>query len=252
MGCDPHWVEQPIEVEDLQALTWFRGNGRAPGFESDSEYFAYRKAERTAAVAALSDEDKRKMLAWVTGIGETAYKNIAISSDEDNADGIRIERSVLYGGNGEKLPFVKLTPANPDGGRICLALSADGKDGLDRAEIRAMLDDGVTVVSGDLFLTGESGGCVRNIEGSDTDNRYFTTFNYTTDALRAQDAAMLIRAAACALALCGGVTAASLESAALALEGDAAYYREFFLPGICAAGGLPGCLALAKCEITEF
>ena len=271
MGCDPHWVEQPIEVEDLQALTWFRGNGRAPGFESDGEYFAYRKAERTAAIAALSDEDKRKMLAWVTGIGETAYKKIAISSDEDNADGIRIERSVLYGGNGEKLPFVKLTPANADGGRICLALSADGKDGLDRAEIRAMLDDGVTVVSGDLFLTGESGGCVRNIEGSDTENRYFTTFNYTTDALRAQDAAMLIRAAAdlggeltvwadgcaaraaaCALALCGVVTAASLESAALALEGDAAYYREFFLPGICAAGGLPGCLALAKCEITEF
>lgn len=269
MGCDPGWAEQPIEVEDLQALTWFRGNGHAPGFENDDEYFAFHKAERAAKIAALSGDEKRKMFGWITGIGSADYKRIPISAEE-NGD-VRIERSVLCGENGEKLPFVTLTPKNWDGRRVCLALSADGKDCLDRAEVRKMLDDGVTAVSGDLFLTGEFEGTVRNITGSDYDNRYFTTFNYTVDALRAQDAALLIhaaaeisgeltvwadgcaaRAAACALALCDGVTSAQLEGAALALEGDEAYYRDFFLPGICAVGGLTGCLDLAKCAVTKF
>ncbi len=269
MGCDPGWVEQPIEIEDLQALTWFRGNDHAPGFENDDEYFAFRKAERAAKIAALPDDEKRRMLGWITGIGTTGYKLIPISGEE-NGD-VTIDRSVIFGKNGEKLPFVKLTPKNWDSRRVCLALGSGGKDCLDNAAVQKMLDDGVTVVSGDLFMTGEFEGTVRTIAGSDGDNRYFTTFNYTTDALRSQDAALLIeaaaeiggeltvwadgcaaRAAACALALCGGVKSAQLEGAALALEGDEAYYSDFFIPGICTVGGLPGCIALAKCVVEKF
>ncbi len=267
MGYDPNWIEQPIEVEDLQALTWFRGNGHAPGFNNDDEYFAYKKAERTAALATLSAEEKRKMLGWVTGIRESSGKRIGISSEK--VGDIRVEKSVIYGENGEKLPFVQLIPDSWDGRRVCLVLGADGKNVLDSADVREMLADGVMTVSGDVFLTGEFAGAVRNLAGSDYDNRYFTTFNYTDAAFRVQDAALLIRTAGtfgevltvraegcaarwtvCALALCDGVTSAKLERAALAEDTD--YFRDFFIPGICAAGGFAGCLALAKCPVEDL
>ncbi len=264
MGYDPNWIEQPIEVEDLQALTWFRGNGHAPGFDNDDEYFAYKKAERAAALASMSDEEKRKILGWVTGVRADSGKRIRISSEKTG--NIRIEKSVIYGENGEKLPFVQLIPDSWDGRRVCLVLGEDGKNCLDSADVQKMLADGVMAVSGDVFLTGEFAGAVRNIAGSDSDNRYFTTFNYTDDAFRVQDAALLIRTAktlgeeltvraegcaarwaVCALALCDGVTSAKLDRAALAEDTD--YFRDFFIPGICAAGGFAGCLALAKCPV---
>ena len=267
MGCDPEWVEQPIEVDDLSALTWFNGNGHAPGFDNDDEYFAWKKAERTAALTTLSDEEKRKMLGWVTGIGTDSGKRIKISSEKTGD--IRIEKSVIYGEKGEKLPFVQLIPDSWDGRRVCLILGQNGKTVLEGADAQKLLADGVMVVSGDVFLTGEFAGTSRNIAGSDSDNRYFTTFNYTTNALRAQDTALLIRTAktfgaeltvqaegcaarwaVCALALCGGVTSAGLDRALLADDTD--YFREFFLPGICAAGGFAEFLALAKCPVEEL
>ncbi len=269
MGKELYWNEQLIEVEDLGALTWFRGNGKAPGFENDEEYFVYRKEERRAAVAALSDEEKRKMLAWITGVRPNSSHLILLNEEEQ--DGITFTRCVVYGENGEKLPYIRLTPANWDGRRVCLALSSEGKECLEREEFRQMLADGIALVSGDLFMTGEFAGCTMDIAGSDSDNNYFTTFNYTADALRIQDASLLIRTAAdfgteltvwadgcaaravaCALPLCGGMKKARLESAALELDGDDVYYSEFFVPGICTVGGLEGCLKLAPCEIELF
>ncbi len=269
MGEDPHWTEQPIVTEDLQDFTWFRGNGKAPGFADDEAYFAAWKAERTASVAALDDAGKRKMVGWVTGIGRNTLKQIAVSAEE--TDGIRIAGSVICGDKGEKLPFVQLTPENWDGKRVCLALGGEGKDCLDKAPVRKMLEDGMAVVSGDLFLTGEYAGCERYVAGSEYDNRFFTTFLYTDDALRAQDAALLMdaaagigesvtvwadgcaaRAAVCALALRTDVKRAFLDSAALALEGDAAYHENFRMPGICTVGGLKGCLALVSCPVELF
>ena len=125
MGKDPFWEEQPIEVEDPGALTWFRGNGHAPGIADDEAFFNCHKAERTARTAALSDNEKRKMLAWITGIRKNRYRMIPISAEEK--DGVTISRCVLFGDRGEKLPFVKLTPAGWDGNRVCLALGAEGK-----------------------------------------------------------------------------------------------------------------------------
>lgn len=269
MGTDPYWNEQPIETDDLLDLTWFRGQGHAPGFENDAEYFAFRKAERTAKTADLSDVEKRKMLGWITGIREDRSKYIRISADETEDE--TVERGILFGNHGEKLPLVRIIPENWDGKRVCLMLGADGKDCLANAEASAMRKAGIAVVAGDLFLTGEFAGCTRVIDGNETDNRYFTTFNYTDDALRTQDAARMLRyaaeigeeltvwadgraarAAACALALCGGVKSAKLEGSALDLSADDEYYREFFIPGICNVGGIAGCLALSMCEVETF
>ena len=74
MGKDIDWQEQPIEVADLQDLTWFRGEGHAPGFNNDEEFFQARKAETIQLTANLSKEDRMKMLSWVTGIsGQKAF-----------------------------------------------------------------------------------------------------------------------------------------------------------------------------------
>ena len=276
MGKELNWTEQPIETGDLMDLTWFRGEGHAPGFGNDEEYFEAHKAELTARIAALPDDEKRRMLAWVTGIRENHYHQIQISLD--TAEGVTIERSVIFGENGEKLPFVKLTPAGGDGKRVCLALSWFGKACLDRPAVQAMLDDGITVVCGDLFQTGESVGCDQVVSPAHSDSPYFynnihhTTFNYTTDTLRVQDASLLLQvaadmggeltvwaegfgaqAAACVLALRGGVRSARLEGDALAsLKEPSDYYDDFFLPGICAMGGIETCLALASCPIEIF
>jgi len=269
MGKDPHWTEQPVTVEGLQDLTWFRGDGKAPGFADDDEYFAFRRTERRQMTDALPDAEKRKMLGWITGIGQNSAKQIAISAEEEN--GSRITGSVIFGEKGEKLPFVQLIPGNWDGKRVCLALSGAGKACLAAEPLRKMLDDGVAVVSGDLFRTGEMAECERVIAGSEYDNRFFTTFLYPDDALRAQDAALLMdaaagigkeltvraegcaaRAAVCALALRSDVKEAVLEGDALALEGDEAYLKSFPLPGICTIGGLAGCLQLVSCPVTLF
>lgn len=275
MGKEMNWTEQPIETGDLQDLTWFRGEGRAPGFANDEEYFNTHKTELAARIAALPNGEKRKMLAWVTGIRKNHYHPIAIS--EETAEGVSIKRSVIFGENGEKLPFVRLTPAGGDGKRVCLALSWLGKKCLDHPDVQAMLAEGITVVSGDMFLTGESVGCEQEVSLADKGSPYYnnnyhrTTFNDTVEALRVQDASLLLqvaadmggeltvwaegfgaRAAACVLALYDGVKSAKLEASALDMESQEAYYDDFYIPGICAMGGIQGCLALATCPIETF
>ena len=241
MGRELFWNEQPIELEDTSILTWFNGEGHAPGFNNDEEFFAFHKAERIARIASLSEEKQ---------------------------DGVTVSRTVIVGEYGEKLPFVKLTPDNWDKKRVCLFLSGEGKDCLDSEEVRRALAEGIMAVSGDLFLTGETAEYADKINEKGT---HYTTFNSTIHTLRAQDASLLLtvsralgeeltvtasgcaaRAAAAALALSDEVTLARLEGAALELSGDEAYYKDCFIPGICALGGLEGCLALASCDIVRF
>ena len=137
--------------------------------------------------------------------------------------------------------------------------------------LQKMLADGTALISADLYLTGEFADCVQVDAVNDANNRYFTTFHDTTDACRVQDTARLIcyaktlgkdvivrasgcgaRAAACALALCDGVSSAELEKTAISLTSDDTYYNEFMIPGICALGGLSACLGLAKCPISLY
>ena len=269
MGCDPHWEEQDIETGDLSGYTWFCGAGHAPGISSDEEFFAAHKAERLSAVGALSDDEKRRMLTWMTGLRCTDSRVITLSQTEE--DGIGFRRGVLVGCHGEKLPLLTLIPDGWDGKCICVALSPDGKDILASDALQKRLADGTALVSGDLYLTGESADCTQMDEGNDANNRYFTTFHNTTAANRTQDAVRLIRyaaslgtevtvyavgsaacCAACALALCDGVSAAQLENAPLHPADDAALYRTCFIPGLGLLGGPRGCLALARCPVTQF
>lgn len=266
MGKELLWAEQPIHVEDPLELTWY---GVADGFleaekEQDNAFFAAHKAERIAAAAALPLEEKRKLLRWITGAKDSA----PVTADGD-VTGI-LEKNVLLGSRGEQVPFIRLTPENWDGKRVCLALG-EGKDCVEHPRVREMLESGVCVLSGDLFLTGEYADASVKILGGEVGECYYTTFHYTPEAFRVQDAVKLwklartmgaecslwaegtgARAAAIALPLMDGIASAELEDAALQLPDDGAYMERCFLPGIRVLGGIEGCLAMAECEVKRF
>jgi hypothetical protein len=268
LGTDPHWEEQPIDVEDLQTLIWFRGKSRAPGFSSDEAFFSAHRDELTRRVSTLNQADRRKMLAWITGVRPREL--MTADPTRVQLEGVLLEHDVAMTDGGVQLPLIRLIPADWDGQRVCLALGED-KGCVDKPAVRQMLQQGVAVLSGDLFLLGEMSR--RKITPSPDPQgvRYHTTFHYTTDAYRIQDVALLwqaarrmaptctlwaegaaARAAACALPLLPQVQHAWLDEDALDLQGDAAYFKHFFVPGIMLVGGIEGCLQLSDCPITRF
>ena len=250
-------------------MVWFKDGEKAPGLAGDDEYFTTHKAELTARVASLPTAEKKKMLSWITGIDGRDYA--VADGDICEADGVTVEKNILTSVRDEQIPWVRLTPKDWDGKRICLALSGTGKACVERPEIQAMLEDGVAVVSGDLFLTGEFGDAKPAVLGTYNAERYFTTFHYTTAAHQTQDVALLwrltasmaeeatlwaegtsARAAACALPLLEGVSKAALEEKALELVTDRDYMEGFFLPCLLPLRGLEGCLEMAECAVEMF
>lgn len=270
MGKDIHWEEQPIETEDLQAFTWFRGEGHAPGFNNDDEFYAFHKTERTAAYTDITEEEKLAMWRWVTGITDDVkpqYSHVSYAKEGS----VLLEKGILSGSEGEQIPYVRLTPDNWDGQNVCLVLGGNGKEIVGTPAVQEKLAAGVAVVSADLFMTGEFAGAEIKRDYMADWHAHTTSFSYTVDAERAQDVALLwkavhtegmqcsivadgcaARAVVCALPLLDDVKSAALEKAALGLEGDADYYEKCFMPGILAAGGLEGCLKLTKCPVETF
>ncbi|MBO4392298.1 MAG: GNAT family N-acetyltransferase [Clostridia bacterium] len=253
MGKDTVWEERYAEICDVEDLTWFRDEGHAPGVEGDDEFFALDRERRKAAVQKLSVSEKRKMLAWMTGIGE---KVRVADFNIDNSDGIRIEKSVAMSAHGEMIPFVRLIPEKWDGKHVCLVIGGEGKDILDREEFKKLLCENTALVSGDIFGTGEYGGAEISVE-----QRFFTTFHYTPDAYRASDVALLWQVtrntgSVCSLRAYGVAAVASacalplLEGAeSVFLEKDALLSVHCNIPGIALLGGPEGCLSLADCKV---
>ena len=261
-GRKVDWEEQPVQTGDMLDFTWFRDEGCAPGLEGDEAFFAAHKAERQGACAALPKEEKKRMLRWITGIrGEKA---ILADGQTCTVNGVTIEKSCVVSDKGQQIPFVRLTPPDWDGRRVCLALGGGGKKCLEDPRIEKILSEGSQVVSGDLFLTGEFDGAQVEIAGP-RGKQYYTTFHYTDDAFRVQDVALLwqiassqgtehflwaegsaARAAACALPLLEGVSSAALDGKTLADP------SALSIPGLILLGGPAGCLDLADCQVERF
>ena len=269
MGTDPHWEEQPIDFGDVWDLSWFRKEGRAPGFASDAEFFAAHKEELAKRTADLSKDEKRKMLAWITGIREREL--VIADPDFFELDGLQMEHNAAVTHGGVEVPYIVLKPANWDGRKLCLCLSGEGKDCLDKPAVRRMLKEGVAVLSGDLFMLGESAEGIKRPIADAQGARYYTTFHYSDNAYRIQDAALLwqsarlyapectiwaegaaARAVACALPFLKGVNGVQLEKDALSLADDQAYFENFHVPGIMLVGGIEGALSLADCPVELF
>lgn len=268
-GREILWEEQPIEVKDLQTLTWFGGGGHAPGFENERQFFEFHRKERAHQVGALPKKERLQMLKWITGIDD--HTPHAAQCVQTLLDGCELEKGLLEDENGVQIPYVKLIPSNWDGRKICLVLSGKGKECLADHRVKKLLEDGIALLSGDLFLTGEF--CFEN-EPVEPKNRvvyYFTTFHYTDDTHRVQDVSLLWQfarelvgdngicsiqawsdaafAVACALPLLENVSEAALDKEVLSLREDADYVERFFVPGLLCLGGLPGCLQLADTSI---
>ena len=270
MGRDIEWTEQDVKTGDIQDLTWFRGEGSAPGLQGDQAFYEAFRAEREKAARTLSDSEKRRMLKWITGVRDAAEGYLADGA-KTRVGTCSVEKTCLVSEDGEQIPFVRAIPDNWDGKSVCLLLSGQGKDCALGAEGQAQLAEGRAVISGDLFLTGESASAEVEIRGGDMGKRFFTTFHYPTDAQRVKDIALLWREAlktgsdcavtaldraaawtACALPLLKDVKAARLEKDGLALASDQDYADRLNIPGIMNVGGVRGCLDIAPCGVTLF
>lgn len=257
MGQNLKWTEQTVDVGDVWSMTWLPKEKNINWQEIDDRFYDFHKKERKEKIAGTDIEQKKKMLRWMTGIKEKQFNVIKIFSDE------KMEKGFIFGENGEKLPYVKLIPENWDGNRVCLMLGENGKDILESDEAQKIFSDGYLVMSADLFMTGEFEGCNRLNES----HGYFTTFNYTTDAYRTQDAAVMIAvaktvgedvtvyatgnaacAAGCAIAISEDVKAVKLDGNALNIRKEE-YLSKFHVPGICLLGGLNEIIKLSKCNI---
>ncbi|MBQ5356528.1 MAG: acetylxylan esterase [Clostridia bacterium] len=284
MGKDPGWTEQPVDFGDLDGLTWFRGEAgkHAPGIEGDAAFFESDCRDRINRAAGLGDGERKRMLAWITGI---EGRNAVTSADGDffREEGFTLEKNAALSERGAQIPFVRLVPDDWDGKRAVLCLSGRGKDCVSDPRVKKFLEDGIAVVSGDLFGTGETAGREVNILGGDQARKYYTCFHDTPEACRVQDVRLLWKtavlglfggkkdgqpgeiptltlwaegsaaiSAALALPFLDGLSEAALEAEALDLKTDADYLEKCFLPGIRAVGGIEGALGIAAGRVVRF
>ena len=259
MGKDIEWEEQPIDIGDPDDLTFYRGEGSAPGLSGDGAFFEAFKTERENAVRRLGGDDKLRMLSWMIG-AEGAHAIEADGMSEDG-DGFSVLKSVVVSERGEQIPFVLLRPDGWDGEKICLMISGEGKSCLDSDEAKDLLSSGSAVLSGDIFLTGEFSGASVEIRGGAQGEKYFTTFHYTKDAHRVRDIVLLYRIAAgygreVTLRAVGGAAYLSacalplLDGAAKAVIDGDSLNADPVIPGIMLLGGAKGCLGMAKCPVS--
>ncbi|MBR3691704.1 MAG: acetylxylan esterase [Clostridia bacterium] len=247
-GRDIVWQEEPIETGDLQDFTWFRGDSCAPGFRSDSEYLAADAETRTAAVAALSAEDKKRMLGWMVDVCEEDPFSLAEGED---TEGFSIEYGKLSDTRGAEVRYAKYLPRDFDGRSAFLFIG--GEDGYE--PVLECLEDGCAVIRANLFMTDGDG------EPASRKAMYRSCFHASEDACRVQDVWMLCRhilstcesldicatdaaarAVAVALPLLPAGVTAHLDAAALK---DAAGMN---IPGLSLLGGVMGCAKLAMQE----
>lgn len=267
MGKELVWDEQPIEVEDLQALTWFRGNGKAPGFEDDAAFFSHHREERTRRIAALPRQEKLNMLRWMTGVVDRPPQKTR-QRREIEMEGCLLEKGILSDGFGARIPYALLVPHNWDEKKIVLTISGEGKGCLTQPEVWEQVRAGTAVLSGDLFLSGEF-----EAEGKPANCavRYKSTFHDTDDACKVQDVCMLARLAvsligedgeatlwaqtgaavyaACALPMMKGMSRAVLDGCIRSVESDEDYMKACYIPGIRSIGGWQGCLSLTDTPV---
>lgn len=266
MGKQIEWDEQPIGIPDVQDLTWFHGEGRAPGFADDEEFFTFHKQERTRQAAALAAEDRKEMLRWMTGVTDRLPQTVRRTEDEI-ADGM-LEKGILADGLGAQIPYALRAPASWNGKKLLILLSGEGKTCLAGPDADALIAQGAAVLSADLYLTGEF---ANEPQPRNNSIRFKTIFHDSGDARRVQDIALLgqlaqsrivpggsvsMRAdaetaclAACALPFMQ-IAEAMLDKSVQKLSTDADYMARCYIPGIRIVGGPEGCIQLAGVPVT--
>jgi hypothetical protein len=290
-------LEEPVVEEDYQRLTreemtvW---NSAHPRPESGDE-FERKLCGRLAEAArtqleSLAPSDAVSLAKWrevvggafetIIGRGLPAQGEVEFETTDkaDASSYIRIAGLVRNKQQGEELPAIFLQPKNWNG-RAAIWLSSQGKsalfseDGSPVADIKRLLDAGVSVVGVDLLGQGEF-----SPEGEVAKNRsvknprefagYTYGYNRALLAQRAHDVLSLVAlikhhdpvpksievvaldetapVAAAALAFAGGaVSRAALDTHGFRFGKLTDYLDANFLPGGVKYGDLPGLLSLA-------
>ena len=243
-GRDIVWEEQPIETPDLQSFTWFRGEGHAPGFGSDSEFLAWHSAAHRAAVEKLSPEEKLRMLRWMIDADDDIPFSMA---REEDRGAFSAEFGTLTSRSGSAIDYVKYTPKDTECKELFIFLGGDG--GLD--PVIPCLADGCTVLRANLFMTHTD-----EVPAS-RKAVYRTCFHATEDACRVQDVIMLARFAsqfAPNVELCCFDETAVPAAIAMPLLPDSVHLHldasslssEPLIPGLPLLGGIEGCMQLSQ------
>ena len=286
--------ELEVDLGDVNRFRIFPdSDGNRPAAFTAEEFFHSRRDSRIKAIQQLGKTPEglgslKRALETVVG-PPTAPLALALTKEE--AVGGRIVSRMLL--ENEKcsiqLPICAVrdsaAPAmDKRGGKAVLVLGTAGKASVlrqlnSKGVLDKLLDRGCTVLSADLFLTGEFHKPY-GLSGRDfsppvyrfSSNSYVTTYNYTDNALRIQDLIGVyeyLSSKTDKLTVCGLGDAAYLVIAALpfmpgvrlacaeteeTLDEDM-YVERFFLPGFLAAGGPESCRRLSDmpvCGWDEF
>jgi hypothetical protein len=290
-------LEEPVVEEDYPRLTrdemtvWDMAHPQPPGgpdFERQLCRQLYDAAQQQ--LAAIQPSDSSSMARWrevvggaaeaLLGRGLPAAKDLEFEkTDETEAEGyLRFAGVLKNKPRGEEVPIAFLHPRRWNG-RVVLWLSEQGKgalfaeDGSPAADIKRLMDAGISVAGIDLLFQGESGdGQLATKNRTVKNTREFAGYTYGYNhALLAQRAHDVLSAVsfikhndqepqtveivaldgtapivAVALSQCGGVVnRAALDTHGFRFSKLTDYLDVSFLPGGAKYGDLPGFLSLA-------
>ena len=292
--------KEPIVERDFEPLTpeeytiWDKENPAPAGgdeHEKSVTKFFTEQAEKQLAKVAPRDEQSlaeyRRVVggAWETLIGRKLPKPLEITrtkiDKQKKAGYLHFEDTLHLDPAGEEFPIVSFYPTSTEwNGKVVIWIDGAGKSALFtkndelKADVRRLLDAGVSVVGADLFMQGEflSGADAIDQQHVVKNPREFAgyTFGYNHPLFvkRVHDVLTLIAfvkgdehepkevnligtggagpIAAAARAIVGSaVDKAAVDTAGFRFENLTSYRDVDFVPGAVKYGDLPGLLSLS-------
>lgn len=276
---DVAWREQVIDFGDINLLKIFPEHAASNGIQSNQELFEFQKRDRLHAINELWKTDSAsasliffKAMKHVFGLRQSPSKSITeMHGVNVEVDGYDIVRSLIgTEAGGEQIPITIVNKKGIHNKKTIVLLHPEGKmaafkDNGWRTIVEGLLDEGCTIASADLFLTGEfhRPGCTSGRESGICN--HFTTYNCTDVALRVQDVVLVfqyIQQKNGGEVCLGGIKEAGLwclaalpflenankvliDCGSLGISGDDHYVDKFFVPGFLAAGGFESSIQLS-------
>jgi len=282
-NVDTPRIEAPISL-DVNSLRIFRKGEIEP-----LDLFEQLKKDRKEQLDALWLKDAKeaaKLLksAMTLLVGEVDDKPIIAYSREEEQEGYRTRYEIITGKQGTQTPIVGINREDnkqdkkinktiavfhPRGKAVALAKLAKA------GALNGWLDAGYSVVSTDLFLTGEyiRPGVAAGRNYNET--RYFTTFNHTDDAYKTGDICTVLNhlktheiwgelvgvVALDRIAphLLLGLAVEDIRAVKVCIDlaeldnyGDNCYLEHFFVPGFQGIGGVKSCWNICKQKGMQF
>ena len=183
--------EREYDPEQPPELLVFFGRERPAGAKTQQEIVDALVASARAQVAALLPRDASSLPRFRETLG-VAYAHalaaespapaevLEAGSAADRAAGTR-DLAIGRRGRGDRVPLRSWPPTGRGAGAAVLVVHPGGIAGVPAGLVDALRRRGRLVASIDAFNTGTA------TAARDTGDRFFTTYNRTDDALRAQD-----------------------------------------------------------------